>query len=116
MPVLPFITDDEKQLEALIKSAGEHGAKYIWSGCLTLRDKQSQKYKSEILKHFPGLTAKYNSLYGTRHSPSQTYQHELHEMIYQLAKKYSINYGLEFVTKSKKWGQGLTPIQKEFEF
>jgi len=116
MPVLPYITDDEKQLEALIKAAGEHGAQYVWSGCLTLRDKQHEKYRSVLLKDFPGLVSRYAALYKGRHSPAPAYAHRVHETIFKLANKYSINYGLEFVKKSGKWGKGLTPIQKEFEF
>ncbi|OGS21052.1 MAG: hypothetical protein A2252_03930 [Elusimicrobia bacterium RIFOXYA2_FULL_39_19] len=116
MPVLPYITDSLKQTEALIKAVKENGGKYVWPGCLTLRDLQKQKYHGALLKNYPGLASRYEQLYHNRHSPSQEYNSSINDMVYTLAKRNGLNMGLSFMKKLPRWGKGLKPLQKEFNF
>ncbi|MBU0952364.1 MAG: radical SAM protein [Elusimicrobia bacterium] len=111
MPVLPYITDSAENLDKLIEGVKKHGGRYVWEGCLTLRDNQYKKYREVLLKDYPGLLQKYNKLYGSRISPSYDYRNNLHKTINGLIKKYGLHSGLSFITKDKRWGKGLTPVQ-----
>ncbi|MHC5373377.1 SPL family radical SAM protein [Enterococcus sp. LJL120] len=60
MPILPFLTDDWSTLEALILSAKENGASYIypfWG--VTLRDIQKEYYFNQLKRIDPALLQKY---------------------------------------------------------
>jgi DNA repair photolyase len=69
MPILPFIEDSDENLRALLRMAGEAGAKYIIPGFgLTLRDRQREYYYAKLDRLFPGLREQYQRRYGERYS------------------------------------------------
>jgi DNA repair photolyase len=69
MPVLPFITDTQENIEGIIYKAKESGAKYILAVMgMTLREGQREYYYQQLDRHFPGLKEKYTQLYGNRYS------------------------------------------------
>ncbi|PKN93720.1 MAG: radical SAM protein [Chloroflexi bacterium HGW-Chloroflexi-6] len=69
MPILPFIEDSDENIRALLRMAGEAGAKYIIPGFgLTLRDRQREYYYAKLDRLFPGLREQYQRRYGERYS------------------------------------------------
>ncbi len=68
MPILPFIEDSDENIRALVRMAGEAGAKYIIpSFGLTLRDRQRAYYYNKLDQLFPGVREKYQRRYGERY-------------------------------------------------
>jgi DNA repair photolyase len=71
MPVLPFITDSPDNLLGVVRSAAEHGARFVypWLG-MSLRDGQREHYYGGLERHFPDLVRKYKARYGERYDCS----------------------------------------------
>jgi len=67
IPVLPFISDTEEQLDKMIRIAKDYGADYVLVGSLTLFGNGSADCKTLYYKflerYFPELLPKYKSLF-----------------------------------------------------
>ena len=94
IPVLPFLSDSEVELDKMIKSAKDHGADFVLVGGLTLFGKGpvdcKTLYYKFLEKHYPELVSKYRSLYRIFPFPSKKYQKELDERVKSLCEKYGI--------------------------
>ena len=94
IPVLPFLSDSEKQIEEMIKTAKEYGADFIFVGGLTLFGRGSADCKTLYYKfleeYYPELVPKYKSLYKIFFAPPKEYQKELEKKSRELCKKYGI--------------------------
>ena len=94
IPVLPFISDPEDELEKIIVAAKQYNADYILVGGLTLfgtekADSKTLYYK--FLQHYkPGLIEKYNRLYNNNFYTGYQYQDDLKYKADKLCKKYNI--------------------------
>jgi DNA repair photolyase len=94
MPLLPFITDTDDELEKIIAAAKQHGAYYILVAGLTLfgdeeRDSK-QLYFKFLRNNYPELLEKYEKMYGSVHYPSWQYQEQLQKRAKALCEKYKI--------------------------
>jgi len=94
IPVLPFLSDSEEQLDETIRTVKEYGADFIFIGGLTLfgngpTDCKTVYYKF-LEKHYPRLVPKYKELYKIFFTPSKKYQKELEEKSRRLCEKYGI--------------------------
>ncbi len=94
IPVLPFISDSEEELEKIIASAKQHGADYVLAGGLTLfgngvADSKILYYKF-LNRHYPSLIEAYNKLYGDNFYTPFSYLQQLKEKATRLCKKYEI--------------------------
>jgi DNA repair photolyase len=96
IPVLPFLSDSEEQLEETIRTIKEYGKDFIFVGGLTLFGKGPTDCKTKTLyykfleKHYPDLVPKYKSLYRIFFAPSKEYQKKLEEKSKRLCEKYGI--------------------------
>jgi len=94
IPVLPFLSDSEEQLNETIKTVKEYGADFILVGGLTLFGKGPADcktlYYKFLEKYHPELVPKYRSLYRIFFAPSKEYQRELEEKSKKVCKKYGI--------------------------
>jgi len=94
IPLLPFISDSEEELEKIIVAAKEHCADYILTGGLTLfgngpADSKTLFYKF-LERYDTTLLPKYQQLYGDRFYVSFAYQDGLKRKAESLCKKYMI--------------------------
>jgi DNA repair photolyase len=94
IPVLPFISDTEEELEKIIAAAKESGADYILVGGLTLfgtgiADSKTLFYKF-LERYDSSLLLKYQQLFGSNSYTPFRYQNELKEKAQQLCRKYQI--------------------------
>jgi DNA repair photolyase len=94
IPLLPFISDTEEELEKMISSAKEAGADFILTGGLTLfgsgeRDSK-QLYFRFLENQYPHLLEKFKKMYGSVFYPSFKYQEDLKKRAGVLCKKYNI--------------------------
>jgi DNA repair photolyase len=94
IPLLPFISDTEEQMEKIISTAKEHEADYILTGGLTLFGNEPADSKTLFYKFLdrydPLLRPRYEQLYGENFYTSFSYQNELKMKAGRLCKKYSI--------------------------
>lgn len=96
IPVLPFLSDSDEQVEEVIKTAKDYGAEFVLVGGLTLFGKGPADCKTlyyrALEKHFPELVPKYKSLFRIFFAPPKEYQKELEEKSKRLCDKYGIRY------------------------
>ncbi|MBN1762124.1 MAG: radical SAM protein [Methanomicrobia archaeon] len=98
IPVLPFLSDSEEQLEAMIRTAKDYGAEFVLVGGLTLfgtepTDSKTRYYKV-LEKHFPELVPNYKSLFRIFYAPPKEYQNELEQRSKRLCERCGIRYGI----------------------
>jgi len=101
MPVLPYISDTQQELEHLFDEASKNGCQYIIYNPLRVAGSgpQRKKWFDTLKKYFPSLVKKYEKLYPYRedaykfgHVPrNSTYLKELSEKITVLEKKYGMD-------------------------
>lgn len=98
MPILPFLSDSESDLEKMIKAVKEASADFVFAGGLTLFGKGPADCKTLyyrfLQKYYPDLVAKYKSLYRIFFFPSKEYQSNLEKISRSLCQKYQIKYQL----------------------
>ena len=94
IPVLPFISDTDENLEKIIAAAKEYEADYVLVGGLTLFGSEKADSKTLFYKFLerydPSLLTKYQQLYGSNFYVSFQYQNQLKERADKLCKKYNI--------------------------
>lgn len=88
IPIIPYITDSENQLEETIKASKKHDAGYILAGTMTLRDLQAKRFYEILDMHFPDLVEKYRTLYRSGYEPNQDYMTHFYHKIKKLCKKH----------------------------
>ncbi|MBI4744444.1 MAG: radical SAM protein [Actinobacteria bacterium] len=98
IPVLPFLSDSEEQLDEMIRQAKSYGADFVFVGGLTLfgtgpTDSKTLYYKF-LEKYYPELVSKYKSLYRIFFAPSRDYQRQLEEKSKLLCEKHRIKNGI----------------------
>ncbi|MFT3933496.1 MAG: hypothetical protein QM726_07780 [Chitinophagaceae bacterium] len=94
MPLLPFISDTQEELEKIIQAASLHGADYILPAGLTLfgtgaADSKTLYYRF-LEKYDPSLIAAYNNLYCNNSSAPWQYQQQLKQRANAICKKYHL--------------------------
>jgi len=92
IPVLPFISDSNEQLEEMIKIAKEFDADYVFVGALTLFGVGKKLYYVILENYFPELIPKYKKLYRIFNQPDKLYQKKLEMKARKLCEKYHIKY------------------------
>ncbi|MCE5213429.1 MAG: radical SAM protein [Methanobacterium sp.] len=94
MPLLPFLSDSEEDLDKMIGKMKEYGAEFVLVGGLTLfGDKKSDckvRYYNALKEHFPDLLRPTKELFGNSFAPSRTYQHKLAVLSRKIASKHNI--------------------------
>jgi DNA repair photolyase len=87
-PVLPEITDHPHELEALVKAAGEAGAKYIYANPLFLKPCSAAIFLPFLAEQFPALVEIYKKRYADRAFLPQGYGQRLSQLMTALRRKY----------------------------
>ncbi|MDN5204832.1 radical SAM protein [Fulvivirgaceae bacterium BMA10] len=100
IPVVPFLTDSDIQLEDVVRSVKDSGADFLlFGGAMTMRNLQASWYLKHIQKSYPELMHKYETLYNFSHN-NDTYQGNLvpqasyllsnHRKLIKLCKDYEL--------------------------
>lgn len=94
IPLLPYISDTEVQLEKIIAAAKEHDADYLLAGGLTLfgtgaADSKTLFYKF-LERYDASLLPAYQRLYGDNYYAPIAYQNELKRKAARLSGKYLV--------------------------
>ncbi|WP_455284592.1 hypothetical protein [[Eubacterium] cellulosolvens] len=70
MPILPYICDDESNLETVVKRTAENGGKFVLAAGLTMSGAQATYFLEALKRHDRDLAEKYEELYGGAYSPA----------------------------------------------
>ena len=94
MPLLPYISDTEEEIEKIVAAAKQYGANYILIAGLTLFGNDERDSKQLVFRflrnNYPDLLEKYEKMYGSVYYSSWQYQQELKKRGDTLCEKYKI--------------------------
>lgn len=90
MPVLPGITDNPSDLEALVKRVSEAGATYVGACALRLRVTARKRYLPMIAKEFPHLEERYRNTYSYSIHAGEKYREGLARFFEKICRKYRV--------------------------
>lgn len=108
-PILPFITDTEENIKAMVKRAHENGAKFIHAYFgVTLRDRQRDYFYQNLEYNFPGLKDKYMKRYGQHYQCFSKNRNHLEYIFKKECQKYGILYKMEDIIQAYKTKQTKT--------
>ena len=89
-PLLPEITDQPRDLDALVKAASEAGAKYIFANPLFLKPCSAAVFLPFLEEHFPALVDRYKKRYQSGAFLPKGYAQRLSRLVASLRQKYGI--------------------------
>jgi DNA repair photolyase len=90
MPVLPGITDNPSDLEALVKRVSEAGATYVGACALRLQSTARKRYLPFIEQEFPHLAERYRNTYASSPEAGKRYREGLAAFFDKLCTKYGV--------------------------
>ncbi len=94
IPVLPFISDSERDVAEMVAAAREAGADYVFVGALTLHGEGREAFYSVLRARFPELLPRYRALFRGRMAPTGSYQERLARAARRACEEAGIRLGL----------------------
>lgn len=103
MPILPFLNDSEENLKSIIVGAAKAGAKFVypWLG-VTLRQNQRDYFYNQLDKSFPGIKAKYQSIFGEKYECRVQNSKEKSQLVASLCKENGLLYRMPDIISAYK--------------
>lgn len=94
IPLLPFISDTNEELEKIIATAKKYGADFMLAGGLTLfgenpGDSKTLYYRF-LQRNYPELLSKYETMFGNKYYQPWHYHDELKKKASRLCNQYGI--------------------------
>jgi DNA repair photolyase len=89
-PVIPGITDSPKDLEALVRTAAEAGADYVFANPLFLKPCSAAVFLPFLEQHFPHLADNYRQRYQDRAFLPASYGKRLGQLISRSRDRYKL--------------------------
>ena len=93
MPVLPGITDDPRDIDALVRAVAAAGATHLNAGSLRLRSTARERYLPFISEHFPHLADRYARSYASGHALGDQYRDGLQRHFRKVCAREGVRYG-----------------------
>jgi DNA repair photolyase len=94
MPLLPFISDTQYQLDKIIRTIKEYGGDFVLSGAMTLFGDECNdsrmKYYDTLAKHFPEVLTKTKAIFDNSDYPPPYYQKKISDLSSEICRKYNI--------------------------
>lgn len=90
MPIIPYLTDSEKNLDQIFSLAGECGVDYLLPGTLYLRGSARKRFFDYLAKEHPALNDRYSALYKTG-GADKDYKNNLYRTVNRLRATYNIS-------------------------
>jgi DNA repair photolyase len=96
MPVFPFIGDDEKHLEDLVRATKDHGGRCVLAGGLTMDGVQARRSLAAARRLDPALEDRWRDLYDwepggkPNHSPPPAYNARLGLLVRELCARHGL--------------------------
>lgn len=89
-PILPGLSDQPEQIEAVIRAAREAGATHLWSGVLNLRPGTREHFLASLANDWPELVPRYERLYEGRYLAKRDSE-PISSMVNELRDRYDIH-------------------------
>ncbi|XVQ15403.1 intein-containing Rv2578c family radical SAM protein [Spirillospora sp. CA-255316] len=89
-PVLPYLTDSPRQMEAAVRRIAEAGATSVSAITLHLRPGAREWFLAWLREHHPELVGPYARLYGNRAYAPREFQERISARVRDLAERYGI--------------------------
>lgn len=103
MPILPFITDNVKNISEIVKHSYESGAKFVYfGGGVTLRKNQRTYYLKKLDEIFPDLKNKYICIYGNKYFCNIPNIKEMYSFFKAECRKYGLLYEMNDIIRAYK--------------
>lgn len=90
MPLLPFLTDSEKNIDQLFEAASEVPVDYVIAGLLNLKGATKNYYFDFLKKEYPELVEKYLELYDGAFLKKE-YRYQVYKRIKKLKEKHNLS-------------------------
>ncbi|RII36706.1 radical SAM protein [Clostridium chromiireducens] len=105
MPVLPFLEDNEENIEGIVKLAYENGAKFIYPAFgVTLRQNQRDWYYKKLDERFPGIKQKYIEEFGNNYECRSPKANALWKLFKMECDRFGILYRMNDIIEAYKKG------------
>lgn len=114
-PMLPYLTDSEESLEALVASAQEHRAAFAMTSMLRLSSDVKPWFFHTLKTHFPQLVGPYAKLYRSAYADPE-YIESRQRLARQLLVKYGLAADMPQAPKPTPAPTRPEPVQLAFEF
>jgi DNA repair photolyase len=90
-PILPLITDSDEELEAVVKAASRHGAKFVSASYLRLNHSEVKVWYFHVLQQtYPELVGKYGELYAHSSTADPAYRTPRINRIRELIRQHQL--------------------------
>lgn len=100
MPIIPYLTDDQENLNLICLNAQDAGVHYLLPGVLYLRGKTRAYFFDFIQNKYPELYEKLKTLYKTG-GADKAYKENLYKSFNELRSKYKLTGNYSKVMKEK---------------
>jgi DNA repair photolyase len=111
-PVLPGITDDVAQLDALFAAARAAGALFVHAGALRLYAAVRDRFLPVLGEHFPDLVPRYKRAYARQAGAPREYATALSQRIEKLRRKHGFRNHTGMIDRYRPVNM---PVQGELE-
>ena len=88
-PIMPDITDDRANLEAVIAAARDHDATHVFANVLFLKPSAQQAFFPFLEQHFPHLKERYTARFARSAFLNRGYKDRIFALVAELRQKYS---------------------------
>lgn len=106
MPILPYLTDSEENMEDIFANAADAKVDYLLNGVLNLRGETRFNYFRFLQTAFPEIYPKYLKLYNSKnHLLWADYRRDLYERLYRLKSKHGLSSAYNQVIKQRLGGK-----------
>jgi DNA repair photolyase len=113
-PIVPGLTSQPAKMEKTIKAIADHGAAFMGTNVLFLKEGTRTHFMGFLERHFPELAKKYSRLYPGAYVAS-AYSKEVRAIAKRLQEKYRISKRDEDQPDAKESLDDETPFFAEFE-
>ena len=90
MPIVPYVLDNEENIEEVVRRSKEAGAQYVLVAGMTMRDRQQERFFSLLKEKYPGLEEKYQELYKGKYNADHQYYSKLMRLCQKILEKYDM--------------------------
>lgn len=102
-PVLPFLTDTEENIRAMVIKSHDADAKFIYTKMgMNLRTNQRTYYYQKLDELYPGLSTDYEAVYGNKYFCSSLQYRHLMELFLNLCHQNGILTEMEEIISAYK--------------
>lgn len=108
MPLLPYLTDGEENLNAVFSQAKDADVDYLMTGFLYLRGETKKVFFGFLRKEYPHLWNEYYDLY--EKGGLKDYKKPIYEKIWRIRQKYQVSTDYKSRLDRKVYGK-TQPIQ-----